>query len=53
MFAPTLVNQASPSDAVRTVCQTMLEDIDKLAGYAETRQAMAQELYPKVGDAMN
>ncbi len=42
MFAPTLVNQASPSDAVRTVCQTMLEDIDKLAGYAETRQAMAQ-----------
>ena len=41
MFAPTLVNQAS-SDAVRTVCQTMLEDIDKLAGYAETRQAMAQ-----------
>ena len=40
MFAPLDINASSPTDIVRATCQSMIDNFNKLVGYAETRKSM-------------
>ena len=40
MFAPLDIDASSPTDTVRATCQSMVDNFDKLVGYAETRKSM-------------
>lgn len=41
MFAPLQIDASTPTDSVRATCQSMVDDLNKLVGYADTRKSMA------------
>ena len=41
VFAPLRIDRNTSVEMVRTVCQSVLDDLDQLVAYAETRKSMA------------